>query len=53
MKSAYENRDEIREKIRKELAAERIAGPRDKPIFPNMRCSPLGLVPKKEPVSLE
>ena len=49
MKSAYENKDEIREKIRKELAAGRIAGPSEQPIFPNMRCSPLGLVPKKEP----
>ena len=49
MKSAYENRDEIKGKKRKELAAGRIAGPSDTPIFPNMRCSPLGFVPKKEP----
>ena len=49
MTSAYDNKEEIREKIRKELAAGRIAGPSDTQIFPNMRCSPLGLVPKKEP----
>jgi len=48
LKSAYENKEAIREKVTKELAAGRIAGPSDTPIFPNMRCSPLGLVPKKD-----
>lgn len=39
----------IRQKIAKELAAGRIAGPFKTPPFTNFRVSPIGLVPKKQP----
>lgn len=46
--SALANKDEVNKKIIEELKAGRIMGPfRVKP--PNLICSPLALVPKKEP----
>lgn len=46
--SAVCNKAEVNKKLGDELSAKRIMGPfRDKP--PNLICSPLALVPKKEP----
>ena len=45
--SAIENPAIVDEKIAKELAAHRLAGPFSSPPFPDFRISPLGLVPKK------
>jgi hypothetical protein len=36
------------QKVNKEVQAGRIAGPFNQPPFPNLHCSPLGLVPKRE-----
>ena len=47
--SAQHNPEIVSAKISKELAAGRIAGPFDRPPFPNFRVSPLGVVPKKAP----
>ncbi|CAH2315539.1 Hypothetical predicted protein, partial [Pelobates cultripes] len=41
----------LEDKLRKEVCLGRMAGPFDSPPFPNLRVSPLGLVPKKEPGS--
>ena len=41
--------DIVREKLNKEITAGRIAGPFQTPPFPDMFCSPLGIVPKKNP----
>lgn len=41
----------VREKLIKEIAAGRVAGPFVSPPFLNFRISPLGVVPKKEPNS--
>ena len=48
LKSALQLPDIISEKIQKELAASRIAGPFVDPPFENFVCSPLGLCPKKQ-----
>lgn len=48
LKSARENELQIVEKVFKEIHAGRVAGPfRSRP-FPNLRLSPIGLVPKKD-----
>ena len=49
LKSALEKPDIVISKLNKELEAGRIAGPFAVPPFPNFRCSPLGIVPKKDP----
>lgn len=43
--------DFVRAKLSKEIAKKRVKGPYTKPPFPNLVCSPLGVVPKKEPNS--
>ena len=48
LKSALQLPDIISEKIQRELAASRIAGPFVDPPFENFVCSPLGLCPKKQ-----
>ena len=47
--SAYENPDVVDDKLRKEIALGRIAGPFDSPPLANLRISPLGVIPKKTP----
>lgn len=47
LKSAIDNPKVIEEKIRKELECDRVEGPFKTKPFPNIRISPLGLVPKK------
>ena len=49
LKSAIQNPNIVRLKIKKELQAGRIAGPFTISPFKDLRVSPLGLVPKKEP----
>ena len=49
LKSALERPDITRAKLRKECDAGRIVGSFSTPPFLNFRCSPLGLVPKKDP----
>ena len=49
LKSAIARPDIVREKLNKEITAGRIAGPFQTPPFPDMFCSPLGIVPKKNP----
>ena len=48
LKSAIEHPDVVSKKLQKELAAGHIAGPFDCPP-PNLKISPLGVVPKKTP----
>lgn len=50
-KSATDRPDIVREKIQKELKLGRIIGPFDVCPFPNLKISPLALVPKKKPNS--
>ena len=47
--SAKDNTDEVLRKIEAEIEKGRVGGPFDTPPFHNMRCSPIGLVPKKAP----
>ena len=47
LKSAIERPEILRQKIRKEVRAGRIAGPFQHVPFTNLQVSPLGLVPKK------
>ena len=47
LKSVIARPDIVRDKLTKEINAGRIAGPFRKPPFPNMFCSPLRIVPKK------
>jgi len=49
LKSALEKPDILLSKLNKEREAGRIAGPFHTPPFPDFHCSPLGLVPKKDP----
>lgn len=49
LKSANLHPDIVRQKIKTEIEAGRVAGPFDSRPFPTLRVSPLGLVPKKEP----
>ncbi|KAM3936556.1 uncharacterized protein RB166_007084 [Leptodactylus fuscus] len=48
LKSARDLPEILREKIEKEVSLGRIVGPFPSPPFPNLRVSPLGIVPKKE-----
>jgi hypothetical protein len=47
--SAQAQPSRIDEYITEELAANRVRGPFNKPPFDEFQCSPLGLVPKKDP----
>ena len=47
--SALSNPSFIHKKLQKELALDHISGPYDNPPFKIMVCSPIGVVPKKEP----
>jgi len=49
LKSAIAQPDIIRDKLDKEINADRVAVPFQNPPFPDMFCSPLGIVPKKNP----
>lgn len=49
LKSAELHPDLVRQKIQMEVEAGRVAGPFANRPLPNLRISPLGLVPKKEP----
>ena len=49
LKSALEQPQIVVSKLNKERDAGRIVGPFSKPPFHNFRCSPLGIVPKKDP----
>ena len=49
LKSALAQPHVVSAKLEKERAAGRIAGPFSSPPFPDFRCSPLGIVPKKNP----
>lgn len=51
LKSVLIHTDIVRDKLIKEISANRVAGPFISPPFMNFRVSPLGLVPKKEPNS--
>ena len=48
LKSAIDQPDLVQAKLSKECAAGRIVGPFTTPPFPNLRTSPLGIVPKKD-----
>ena len=48
-KSTYEHPDILKTKIQKEVSLGRYMGPFKSPPFKKFICSPLGLVPKKEP----
>lgn len=50
LKSAIDRPDIVRDKLDKEINAGRIAGPFHNRPFPDMFCSPLGIVPKKNPM---
>ena len=39
----------VENKLQNEIELGRIAGPFESPPFPNLQCSPIGLVPKHEP----
>lgn len=39
----------VRENIAKEVSKGRVLGPFETPLLPNLRVSPLGVVPKKAP----
>ena len=47
--SAKENSEEVLSKIKGEIEKGRVGGPFEVTPFTNMRCSPIGLVPKKAP----
>jgi hypothetical protein len=47
--SAKENIEEVHSKINAEIIKGRVGGPYVAPPFENMRCSPIGLMPKKAP----
>ena len=48
MVSAVEKQAEVSEKLNKEIQMGRIMGPFDTPPISNLRCSPIGAVPKKQ-----
>ena len=48
--SAFKN-NFVEEKLKKDLTLGRIKGPYSCPPLPNFKCSPLGVVPKKDPNS--
>ena len=45
--TAFENPKIVSENLAKEVQFGRVAGPFDKPPFPNLQVSPIGIVPKK------
>ena len=47
MRSATDHPDVIDEYLATEIAKSRVAGPFSTPRFPNLRCSPFGVIPKK------
>lgn len=47
--SAAERPQVVKEKLAKEISLGRIAGPFHKRPFINLQCSPIGLVPKRQP----
>ena len=49
LKSAFDHREVLQRKLRKEIELGRIVGPFTSPPFKKFRCSPIGLVPKKSP----
>ena len=49
LKSAREHKEILLAKIGKEISLGRIVGPFHSPPFGNFRCSPIGLVPKRNP----
>ena len=49
LKSVLDQPQIVRTKLRKECEAVKICGPFICPPFPNFVCSPLGIVPKKDP----
>ena len=52
LKSALKQPQIIVSKLNKEREAGRIVGPFSEPPYQNFRCSPLGIVPKKDPSEL-
>ena len=48
-KSVRELQSVLQQKINREITMGRVAGPYTEPPFPNLRCSPIGLVPKQTP----
>ena len=51
LKSATDTPDVVHTKLKSEIDQGRIAGPFVLPPFPNLQCSPIGLVPKQQPGS--
>ena len=51
LRSALSQPENVKEKLAKEIQAGRIAGPFTARPLDNLQCSPIGLVPKKEPGS--
>ncbi|XP_044128316.1 uncharacterized protein LOC122921997 isoform X1 [Bufo gargarizans] len=49
LRSALEHADVVTEKLNREVALGRMAGPFKVPPLPSLRVSPVGVVPKKEP----
>lgn len=49
LKSCEENPEIVHKKLKVELDTGRVKGPFDVPPLPNLRISPIGLVPKKSP----
>ena len=49
LQSAKQHPEIVSQKLKKEIEANRIAGPFSCPPFPNFVCSPLGVCPKKKP----
>ena len=47
--SVKENMEEVHRKMNGEIETGRVGGPFEAPPFDNLRCSPIGLVPKKVP----
>ena len=51
LKSAYEHKDELISKVKKEIELGRIAGPFNVLPLPNLQVSPVGIVPKSDGIS--
>ena len=49
LRSASQHPQAVKDKLAKEIQLGRIAGPFRKRPFANLQCSPIGLVPKREP----
>ena len=48
LRSTSDHTEVIDEALQKELASNRMAGPYTNPPYPNLRCSGVGVVPKKD-----